>query len=451
MPIDPSILLAGRGPQFENPADVQSRIQERQIRDIQLQQAQQQVQHERTLADLYRANTGEDGTIDQKGLVRGMAASGLGSRLPAHQKQLADAQKSQAELSKTNVEIDAAKFKLMRERQNAANGVLASLLSRPTVTHDDVITGVSSIVDRGFATPEEGAALIRALPGHPEQLRSYLVEKALDGLDAAKRIEMLAPDVKFEDTGGAVQQVNVNRITGEAKPVQSFKKTNTPGELLSAENTRRGQNMTDARARENNEIQRQAGRTQVLETADGVLLVDKGTGLSRPATTMDGKPVPGKNKDLTDGQAKANLFGTRMQEANRILVGLEKEGVLTPSLIKQTLESTPLIGRGLGVAANYAAASPKQQQVEQAQRDFVNAVLRRESGAVISAEEFENARKQYFPAVGDSPEVLEQKRRNRELAIQGVMAEVPDRRRSAVSQPDVPDDIAAILKKHGGK
>jgi hypothetical protein len=58
--------------------------------------------------------------------------------------------------------------------------------------------------------------------------------------------------------------------------------------------TARGQNLADARSRESNEINRQAARTQVLETADGVMLVDKGTGLSRPAATINGQPLAGK-------------------------------------------------------------------------------------------------------------------------------------------------------------
>ena len=61
-----------------------------------------------------------------------------------------------------------------------------------------------------------------------------------------------------------------------------------------------------------------------------------------------------------------------------------------------------------------------QQKVEQAQRDFINAALRVESGASISPSEFENARKQYFPQPGDSAAVIEQKRQNRETEIQSL-------------------------------
>ena len=66
------------------------------------------------------------------------------------------------------------------------------------------------------------------------------------------------------------------------------------------------------------------------------------------------------------------------------------------------------------------ALDPKQQMFFQAERNFINAVLRRESGAVISDPEFDNARKQYIPQPGDSPQVLDQKRRNRETVLRSI-------------------------------
>lgn len=63
----------------------------------------------------------------------------------------------------------------------------------------------------------------------------------------------------------------------------------------------------------------------------------------------------------------------------------------------------------------------EKQQFEQAQKDFVNAVLRRESGAAIADSEFENARQQYFPQPGDKPEVIAQKAVNRASALNGLI------------------------------
>lgn len=138
------------------------------------------------------------------------------------------------------------------------------------------------------------------------------------------------------------------------------------------------------------------------------------------------KPAPGP-KALNEGQAKALLFGSRMAIADEIMSELEKRGKLFPNIVKQGVESVPLIGGALGMAANYGATEA-EQQVEQAQRDFINAVLRRESGASIAPSEFASAAKQYFPQLGDekNPEVLKQKAAARRTAIEGMKADFGD-------------------------
>lgn len=135
---------------------------------------------------------------------------------------------------------------------------------------------------------------------------------------------------------------------------------------------------------------------------------------------IPGGPGDKANGPLNDVQSKALQFGTRMLQSGQALDQLSKQGVSQPGYIKRMADVV-----GAGAMANWTQ-SPQQQQVEQSQTDYVNAVLRRESGAAISNSEFDNARKQYFPQPGDSGQVIEQKRRNRELATRGVLAEVPD-------------------------
>ena len=127
-----------------------------------------------------------------------------------------------------------------------------------------------------------------------------------------------------------------------------------------------------------------------------------------------------KNKPLNETQSKSLAFGARMQQSGEQLNALAEQGVTQPGSIKRAADAV-----GAGVLANWTQ-SGEQQQVEQSQRDYVNAVLRRESGAAISNAEFDNARQQYFPQPGDKPQVIEQKRRNRLLSTQAMLAEVPN-------------------------
>lgn len=203
----------------------------------------------------------------------------------------------------------------------------------------------------------------------------------------------------------------------------------------------------------NDEIGRAArsGDIQTVTAPDGsVYLVNKLTGESRVAVGPDGRPViggkggapGGGGKPMTEAQSKANLFGGRMMESDKILSELEAKGVLNSGIVKGAVQGTvgmlPLVGDKLSDAAGSVmntlpaiAGGPNsdQQRVEQARRDFVNAVLRRESGAVILPAEFANAEKQYFPQPGDSKAVIEQKRRNRQIATTLMLREVPEAQR----------------------
>lgn len=112
---------------------------------------------------------------------------------------------------------------------------------------------------------------------------------------------------------------------------------------------------------------------------------------------------------VNEAQSKDQLYANRMFAAEKALRETESEGT---SAVQRGLSKVPIVG-------NYMV-SERMQLLDQAKRDFVNAVLRRESGAAISAGEFDNAEKQYFPQPGDSADTIAQKRRNRAEAIKGV-------------------------------
>lgn len=113
-------------------------------------------------------------------------------------------------------------------------------------------------------------------------------------------------------------------------------------------------------------------------------------------------------KAPTESQGKALGFYDRTKQSNDTLTNLQTEfnGVLA---------------RG-GVLPNFLK-SDNRQVFEQNERNFINALLRRESGAAISPQEFASARQQYIPQPGDGAAVLESKRQNRESAINSLKIE----------------------------
>lgn len=122
----------------------------------------------------------------------------------------------------------------------------------------------------------------------------------------------------------------------------------------------------------------------------------------------------------TEGNYTSSEYAMRMIDSDKKLA--ELAGKVSPAAInaKVAAENIPLIGGLAGWIGN-EALSDNNQMAEQAMRNFLNAKLRKESGATISPAEFDNARKQYFPQPGDGPDVIRQKAINRRLAIKGLM------------------------------
>lgn len=103
-------------------------------------------------------------------------------------------------------------------------------------------------------------------------------------------------------------------------------------------------------------------------------------------------------------QAKAQQFAMNASQANNLLASVKYDpGFVESGLVPNALKSA------------------ERQQFEQASRAFVNAVLRRESGATITDDEFNNKFKELIPQAGDSKEVKEQKARARATAIEGIL------------------------------
>lgn len=113
--------------------------------------------------------------------------------------------------------------------------------------------------------------------------------------------------------------------------------------------------------------------------------------------------VPPNKGDLTVEQGKAQQFATAASSANDLLESIDYE----PGLVQAKF--TPQFLR-----------SKERQQFDRAARAFVNATLRRESGATITDDEFRNKYQELIPVAGDKPEVIEDKRRARQEAVKTI-------------------------------
>jgi hypothetical protein len=146
------------------------------------------------------------------------------------------------------------------------------------------------------------------------------------------------------------------------------------------------------------------------------------------------KPDSEKEKEPKDIQLQAAGFGKRAIAADQIVADLMQGGYDPSSLGTQVRSHIPFI-------SNWTKSN-EDQRMEQAQRDFVTAVLRKESGANIPEPEMKGEVIKYFPQAGNTPDVLAQKAASRKRAIETLKAEaghgwgnVKDIAAAKVSQP----------------
>ena len=211
------------------------------------------------------------------------------------------------------------------------------------------------------------------------------------------------------------------------------------GQDVSAATQRRGQDMTDSRSRELNSIQRDAARTQVVETPEGVMLVDKGTGSARPAMTSDGKPLPGKQSEAV----KKELMSINQQRA--VIDGAIKATQATPSAFSMARGIPTMTGP---IAESVAGRfdSDSERQARAFVFNNVSKVINERAGAAQSAQELARLRG-FLPAETDNAAQVVSKLQ----AFQAYLDEMErgTKGQAPADQPALPDNKKRTFKVLG--
>jgi hypothetical protein len=127
----------------------------------------------------------------------------------------------------------------------------------------------------------------------------------------------------------------------------------------------------------------------------------------------------------SEGERKSGGFYGRAMQAERNFANIDFDPT-EPG--QQSVQGRGLVGQFVqDTSPNFLNSLPagignsrERQLADQAERAFIAAVLRYDSGAAIPPDEFVQQGRIYFPRPGDSPEVLEQKARDRQMAIAGL-------------------------------
>jgi hypothetical protein len=426
MGIDSSIALGVKPVQIENPMNALAQM-------MQLKDAQQASQMNVMKMDEYQR-----GVTSQNSLRQLMG--GFGSDHGANQtklmqggylKESQDYAKNQADVGKVQADSQIKQLEAAHKRIDLMGQAFGFVKDNPTA--ESAIRATDYMVEMGIMTAEQAAQTKQRIASDPSpQTIQKLATQAYQGALSTK--DQL-PKLQTVNAGNRQVNQSVNPITGIATETGSTPILQSADSVASNAQSNTNSLRVDARSRDATA----ATLSKPFEVTgpDGVpvLVQQSKDGKITPVTGYS--PKTASDKPMNEGQSKAALFGSRMKASHEVLDSLAGDGVTT---------STPGSRTGFGVGAVLnTMSSAKQQQLNQAKRDFVNAVLRRESGAAIAESEFSNADSQYFPQVGDAPEVIQQKSNNRALAIRGILAEVPKSHRGAL------DEIAGKPATPAGK
>lgn len=265
---------------------------------------------------------------------------------------------------------------IAKQRKEAARKQAFADINNPdgTVDFQKAIMGLTKAGD------VEGAARISQLAGAAED-RKFRREEALRSQGNSER------DFGFRQQESLRAQANADRMANKDKYV--IKEDPNTGQLVR------------------------------ISTQGSEGPINTGSVPNAPAP---GNPFSAGGK-FNEGQGKAAGFTDRMLQSEGILSGVAVpegyQGPTTPGVQNQGMSATQAGLSKIPGVGNYLVSNDRQK-FEQAKRDFINAQLRRESGAAISPTEFESADKQYFPVPGDKPDVIKQKEANRRAAIEAM-------------------------------
>jgi hypothetical protein len=134
-----------------------------------------------------------------------------------------------------------------------------------------------------------------------------------------------------------------------------------------------------------------------------------------------------EGKKPTVDEQKASGFAQRMEFSEQKIQELENN-YAQDMLTKGSKANVPYPTVGMSIAGSlpfvgdYArskASSDEQALYRQAQENWVRANLRKESGAVIGADEMEREIQTYFPTAGElsNPKIIAQKRQARQVTM----------------------------------
>ena len=297
------------------------------------------------LLDVLQSDDGRFGMSLLAAAAPRVGGGGFGQRLQeavgtmdAHKKQQMIAEIQKLQLQKAQSEADD------QQSQRAQQQQMQEMYKRFATPGQNAVPAIAGDAEAGIL-PSQGQ------PGKPAGYDYQGLAGAMAATDPIKALQLqqmlvkqgpkFSTSLQYDQQGNAfvmaedgsmkrldgvkardkLEEVNLGGKVGFRSPYEAalraeIPKTQTLESLASNAVAMRGQNMTDARSKEANNIQQQSARTQIMQTPEGLIAVDKGMNQAVPVT-MGGAPV--RSEDAMKKTANAKNVLSLLDVADKLL------------------------------------------------------------------------------------------------------------------------------------
>jgi hypothetical protein len=316
---------------------------------------------------------------------------------------------------------------------------------------DDKVPANAAVAQGALPTAEQAAAPPGVLAGVAPETKIQIAKLLSSNNPAAKAIgaSMLQQASKPTEFGfqtlpdGTI--VKTNPRTGTVEPTYQAPTKQTFGVIGEDENGKKTYGFIDAAK----------GKTTPIETAkpgderptvtgpDGKeIVIPKGVDVATFKKEVSRASADAATGKMTEVQGNAVQFANRMEAAQgSITPEMEKNAVGLAGAAQGAGGAIPLVGGPWLQSQEY-------QKYSQAKSQFITSVLRKESGAAISKEEFKRYDNEFFPQPGDKPETIAQKAQERKVAVDAMKRVAgPSYKSPDLAKPTT----APVTKSIGGK
>jgi hypothetical protein len=372
---------------------------------MQMQNAQQAQREQDSLRALLSGGQFDPNAPDASAKVLGAAPIAGQTYL----KSLQDAKKSAADTALSvshaaNFDAEAAdkQYGLKLKKANQAITDISALGSS-----QEAIASLDQHLQAGDIDQQKYAAVKATIPQDPTQFPAWRKNMLMNILDAKTQLELTKPVLGSTNLGGSEQFTTRDPVTGAVTVNSATPRTQTPDSVANNATAIRGQNMTDARAREVNAVAQNT--PQYMQTDEGLVMVPKKLG---PGEAPTATPVLGPNgqqlsKPLKDIPASVNTAiitnSQNLSKAKQALALLQGKKVG-----EMTGDSNATGVKGVLPGAILNRWDPSGVDTRAAIADLGSMVLHDRSGAAVTASEYPRLQP-FIPSATDDQDTAAKK------------------------------------------